>query len=204
MSRVIIFLAFFVFSTGVAAQTEAGSWFIGTQFQLNQAIFSYTSTDTYKQFMARLTPDVGYFPIDNLNIGLNPIFAYIRAMNPPGQPEFKNNDYEYGLAPLARYYYNFTPSWSAFSEARYQWSSLTRNANEDQDGIRRSRFRLGLGVAYFLNPNVSLESNLGYQWQQEEIPAIGMIESRILKDRGVDFSIGLQFYLGSASQETSD
>lgn len=101
-------------------------------------------------FYISLSPGFGYFVIDQLAVGLNASLFY----NSAGE----NKYYSLGIGPMARYYFNNGP----FLKTDLSVSYLHSN-----QGTSNQKFFMiipGAGYAFFLNPKVSLEPCLCYEF----------------------------------------
>jgi hypothetical protein len=102
-------------------------------------------------YFISISPGVAYFVIDKLAIGLNAAFYYNGSAN--------NKYYSIGIGPMARYYFNN----GIFLKADADYSIL----NYTSSGASTEKYLTlvpGFGYAFFLNPKVSLEPALCYEF----------------------------------------
>ncbi|MEZ5029867.1 MAG: hypothetical protein R2787_00560 [Saprospiraceae bacterium] len=129
----------------VQAQTVgAGAWMVG-----GQAGFASASTDGVDDAVNVITiaPNVGYFVIDNLGIGLNLSFT---------NTSFGDNGVtDIGVGPYARYYVYQ----GLFPQVGVSYMS---SKVKDQDAVTQTDINLGVGYSFFLNNSVAIEPMLAY------------------------------------------
>jgi hypothetical protein len=158
MKKNVIFLILLVCSISSFSQSKKpitkGNIFIqggGTvQYQRDKFLSSSISSKTSSYFIS-FTPGAGYFIIDNLAIGLNTNIYYNGTTN--------NKFYSLGIGPMTRYYFNngiFLEADAAYSILNYISSTASTEKYLSVIG--------GLGYAFFLNPKLSLEPALYYEF----------------------------------------
>ena len=107
-------------------------------------------------------PAVGYFPIDNLAIGIQVDADYTTS---------ENNHYtSIGIGPMIRYYIGSEP-FSIFGHFAYLATSDFNSQTEERDF--RNMVLPGIGANYMLSPNVGIEGLLGVYLGQID-PTISM------------------------------
>jgi outer membrane protein len=165
----ILLLAGFLFSSGLQAQTvSAGTWMLG-----GEAGFASTKVkdvdDSYNTIY--LNPNVGYFIMDNLGVGL--------------RLGFQNNSFGdasstgFGIGAMARYYV----FQGLFPQVGFMYNSF--KVKDGPDAATDTDINLGLGYSFFLNNSVALEPQLYYNINSEEA-----------NGNTLGLSIGLQIFLG--------
>ncbi|MEJ0032131.1 MAG: hypothetical protein WDO15_17920 [Bacteroidota bacterium] len=128
-------------------------------------------------------------------VGLQP--SYVHSWS----HAFKSNDY--GAGPLLRYYFPFG-KFAIFPEAAAMFSKYRQtvveidrsNGSAPYDEVTHSKtkaYRAGVGLTWFVTPNVGLEAVLAYRKSTETTP-------QFTGQYGVNktdtyFNIGLQVYL---------
>ena len=154
----IIILILLAFSVNCFAQIKKpitrGNTLIqggGTiQYQRDKFANNNVSTGTSYYFIS-LTPGAAYFVTDNLAIGLNATIYYNGTAN--------NKYYSVGIGPMVRYYFDngiFLKADADYSFLNYISSSASTE--------KYLSFIPGFGYAFFLNPKVSLEPALCYEF----------------------------------------
>lgn len=114
----------FLLGGGLSAYSNHDEYsgdFFGNKYEIDQLAFSFY-------------PEVGYFIIENLVLGLNAKLTVEGSTsdNNSDYPEQNSNSFEYLLGPYIRYYYPLKP-FALFAELNYQLGN--RNENYDQSSI---------------------------------------------------------------------
>lgn len=178
----LLFAAFVTFSAfTVSAQTNKGQWLVG-----GDASFSSTKQDEYKTTSFSVSPNAGYFFIDNFAGGLR--LDLTNSTEKFGDFKFKTTST--AVAPFVRYY--FLPigdKAKLFGDASFGFGSM-KEKEDDDDEIKTNftAFSIAAGPAFFLTPNTALEVTLGYT-------------STKIKDaedatNGFGINVGFQIHLG--------
>lgn len=153
----------------VQAQTVgAGAWMVG-----GQAGFSSDKTDGEDDAFNSLliAPNIGYFVMDNLGIGLNLGFG-----------RFSQGDLSstaIGIGPYARYYVYQ----GLFPQVGIMYNSVKF---EDEDAVTATDINLGIGYSFFVNNSIAIEPMLGYTIGGGDDP----------KTNSFGLMIGVQAFLG--------
>ena len=145
--HVLSIVALVTFSFAAQAQTEKGRFLIGGTAGFNNRSINGNGITTFN-----LSPNVGYFIIDNLAIG-----AQLQLTVRSGEGDF-NDETSFGFTPFVRYYFADAGPARFFGQGRIGFGS-TKFANNADSYFT---FGLGAGVDFFLNDNVALEAFLGY------------------------------------------
>lgn len=127
------------------AQTEKGDWMVGGGFQLN--------TSDNNTIIA-LTPNAGIFAINNLAVGGNLRFSYIKS------DDTKVTDF--GIGPFVRYYFtnaNIRPILHGSFDFLSSKTKIVGLGSSSSTGIN---YFLGGGAAIFISDQVSIDALLGY------------------------------------------
>ena len=158
MMKKIIFLLFLATSANSFGQINKpitrGNFLIqgGGTIQYQRDKFANASATTKTSFyFISLTPGAAYFVIDNLAIGLNATIFYNGTTS--------NKFYTIGLGPMTRYYFNngiFLKADAGYSLLNYISSSASTE--------KYFSIIPGVGYAFFLNPKLSLEPALCYEF----------------------------------------
>jgi hypothetical protein len=163
----ILLLAGFLFSSGLQAQTvNAGAWMIG-----GDAGFASAKTKDVDDAVniLYLNPSIGYFPIDNLGIGLRLGFQNI-SFGDFGSTQF-------GIGAMARYYV----FQGLFPQVGFMYNSS--KIKDGPDAATDTDINLALGYSFFLNNSVAIEPMLAYNINSEDVNTFGL-------------GIGIQVFLG--------
>ncbi|MEL6867131.1 MAG: hypothetical protein AAFP19_22090, partial [Bacteroidota bacterium] len=120
----------------------------------------------------RLSPRIGYAVIPNLIASINTnlsrsTFTFDFGLN---NEEEKTTANTIGAGPAIRYYLNFGPELALIGEAGALFTrSTVRRDSGDREGFNSNFLTGSVGLAYFLNPYVSLEMLLSYQRQNNNV-----------------------------------
>ena len=189
MKKLILFFAV-CFSLSMATdsfgQLQKGNILLGTSINLSGSnfnlpngapngagIFIGKSKSKFGQneitddiIMVNLSPQVGYFILDNFVAGITlNIFNY-------NETDENNDEFTYNAfygGPFARYYFDLEKAnpyifaRAAFGGAK---SSYSGSSNDDKTNI--SNIGAGVGIAIFLNNAVSLDALFGYNFMKIE------------------------------------
>jgi hypothetical protein len=157
MKKLILFT---LFSSTLFAQTQKGSFTVGTQLSQNNLSFD----ENFKSRSHNISPNVGYFLIDNLNIGLQSNLGFGKIKN-SFSTGFNNNTYlftSYNLGPYFTYYIGknklkpFVGASAGFGGSKIQVNNST------DDEATQSFYNFYGGLTYFINSNIGLNSALTY------------------------------------------
>lgn len=159
-----IFLAtLFVTSIGTAfsqSNINKGDWMLG-----GNAGFTSQKYGEYKTSSFNLSPDAGYFFIDNFAGGLRASVSSSKTEN--NSNETKNSGYE--LAPFVRYY--FLPASqkvNVFADASFGFGQNKYNYGTGDNKSNFTNFGIMAGPAIFITPATALEIALGYNSSKEK------------------------------------
>ncbi|AYB29480.1 outer membrane beta-barrel protein [Chryseolinea soli] len=185
------------------AQTSKGTFLLGGSLGFSSghstSTYDYLSTPSkQKQSTISLAPNVSYFVIDRLSIGI---------VTPLSYTQYKREDIDqkttyrsYSIGPLIRYYFPLGSHWAIFPEASYSYGWMETMGHYSINGdVFRQTFRGnarnlqgGLGLTYFLNPNIGLEGKFRYQSMRDTYNHAGLDH---VDNNSFDFTIGVQVYL---------
>jgi outer membrane protein len=170
LKRILVFSWLILFFMSLNAQTSAGKFLIGGSSALN---FSST-TDKYKSddgdgtngktLDLSLMPQVGYFVMDGLAVGLVLDIAY--SSYKADGAEDRNSVTTLVAAPFARYYFGASKI-KPYGEGTLGLG-IYIDKYPDFDGTQTDKYgvfawQLKGGVGVFLNDAVSLDLGLAYQ-----------------------------------------
>ena len=160
MKKLFLFAAV-IFASASYAQTEKGNWFAGSDLGL-----SYTSETTTPKCdgtkgsettvsTLKFTPNVNYFVIDNLAVGLGLEYTNIKTK---GVSDSKNM---FTIAPNATYFFPLSANLAPFVGAKVGYamaSAGSSDANKDNGLV----FGGKAGIAYFVNQGAAITGYVGY------------------------------------------
>jgi hypothetical protein len=198
----IIVIALTTFSTVTFAQVEKGSWIVGGAMSFSRVKRSY-QIPTYgaisRAISFSISPDLLYFPIDRLAVGLYVPFTHSATLGL--DPNSKNTSI--ALGPSIRYYLRLSENCFLFPEVSYnygwyinkgmQYDRASQELFYGRSVSTQNSFKVGGGVTYFLNKNIGIEGVLSYnrsEFTSEEIYVFNNTRSRSLL-----FNVGFQMYI---------
>jgi opacity protein-like surface antigen len=112
-----------------------------------------------KSFGVGISPKAAYFVIDRLAVGLETSFNYFDSEFTNSQGEkTSSNGTGISVGPFARYYL----ANGLFGEGSVRIGTSTTKSEGEKYTSDSFRYRLGIGYAIFLGPQVSLEPIISY------------------------------------------
>ncbi|MEJ0033620.1 MAG: outer membrane beta-barrel protein [Bacteroidota bacterium] len=166
MKRIVTVLAFALICSGAYAQFNQGRWLAGGSVGLstNTNKFETTNSTTTNSNSVNfsISPDVGYFVIDNLAVGAALDLSASSTKN-KGTGGGKSSSSSVTLAPFVRYYYQnyFAQLQVGFGSGSSKYTpDNSTTAIKTKDGL--FGWGLAAGYAYFLNDYVAIEPMVGY------------------------------------------
>lgn len=151
MKKILIAAFLLVSSNAIFAQVNKGQWLAGGHISF--ASSKYGDDDNSKNTHFEISPDAGYFFINQLAGGLR--LSYISDKD-KGDDEATTM---FSAAPFVRYY--FLPAdkkVNIFGDASYGFGSA---GNGDKESF--NYWSIMAGPAVFLSPNTALELTVGYK-----------------------------------------
>ncbi|MFT3902088.1 MAG: hypothetical protein QM727_02905 [Niabella sp.] len=148
MKKLFIAAAFLVAGLAGKAQTEKGNYIIGAQL----ANIGADLRDGANTFKLGLSPRAGWFLQDNFALGAEVQLGLTASK--ASKPMF-----DYGVVPFARYYFpvqaiNHVEKTRFFAEASAGVGGMAYSG-ENTVGFKGGA---GAGIAYFVSPNIALET----------------------------------------------
>ncbi len=195
--KILIILLPLSIITSVHAQTNAGKVLLGgsSGFALGSGS-SKVKSDGYsesgpKTTTVSFTPFIGYFPVNNLSIGLQAELIYSKVKI-EDEAESSNT---FVMGPFARYYFG-TTNIKPFVDATVVFGSIKQKVESggySEELILNTTILAGdIGIAFFLNDVVSLDLMVGYSnatSKNKHVKEVKYISSQI------DFSFGFSIVL---------
>lgn len=159
MKRILFILAT-VLTTVTYAQTEKGSFFVGSDFGASfssqKTVLRYDGTKqgdgTTSTF--KIAPNANYFIIDNLAVGLGLEYQRTKEKGSDATNEFV-------IAPNAHYFFPLEGSLKPFAGVKVGYGSISA-ADADSAKFRGLVAGARAGVAYFLNEGFAVTGFVGY------------------------------------------
>jgi hypothetical protein len=170
----ILFIAILFVAFSSNAQIDKGNWMMGGSgafgnFKTTSGESSSTSTSI------TISPNIGYFFIDKLAIGLAGQFSYVFPKE--GDHTISSNN----ISPFIRYYFlEKEKEINIFSEARYE---IMRMSHSD---LKADTFLIKAGTVFFVNSSVGIEVALNYSTQKT---------NQNFENRAIYVNVGFQIHL---------
>ncbi len=168
MKKLLLFCLGCALATSATAQTEKGARFIGA----NVGNLSYSHEYSRRSFSAALAPTAGLFLTDKLLVGSEVQIGYrmlrSRSRN-SGVSDYRSRVFDYGIAPVARYYFYGSGSHRLFGQLSAGMFWVNTRSNDNLYGStstgrtqRYTKAGMALGYNYLLTPGAALEITAGY------------------------------------------
>ena len=151
MKKIVSFLCFVFFASASFSQINKGQWIVGGNASLEFS--KYGSDDESKTTAVSISPNAGYFFINNFAGGARVTFQSVK------QKSDEDASTSFLFAPFVRYY--FMPAAqkvNLFADASYGFGSFKSGESESFN-----QFAIAAGPAVFLSPNTALEFTLQYR-----------------------------------------
>jgi outer membrane protein len=167
MKRKISLLAgALIIALGLNAQVEQGKILIGGSSNLrfssntmsSEVVGVEDSDSQLKTSEFSFEPQVGYFVIDGLAVGID--LSYISSKSKWGDMDWSDPSTALGIGLFGKYYVGDT-NIKPFAQANIGFMSISYG-DDDTDKYSGLAFGGVLGAAYFINEYVGLEMGIGY------------------------------------------
>lgn len=125
------------------------------------ADLEYQSTTNINDMAFLLQPEVGYFFVDHLAVGVTPLIQ----LNHSSSPSVSSNSFALGIGPFVRYYFNN----GLFLHLSADYSGVTfKETNFPNQTGSNYQIEPAIGYAFFINQKVSLDFKLGYMYNASD------------------------------------
>jgi hypothetical protein len=195
----IILLVFFC--SFARAQFNTGSKMVGASTSLDLGFSSQKysdSPDASKYTTIDINPRAAYFIMNGWAVGGDLNYYLLRSKYDGNDPYTQT---EFRIGPFGRYYYKAVGPVRPFGELKLGGgTSATRTfINGTKTTTRHNILYAGAGVgaAFFLADNFSLEALLGYTYEHQKNPDTDETSN----SHGIALSFGFAFYFNSLLQE---
>jgi outer membrane protein len=195
MKKITLFAIAMFATLGAFAQFNKGRMLVGGSSEFstnkNKEKDGNTTTTNSTQTSFSLSPNFGYFVIDQLAVGASLGFG-VDKWNDKSGGDFDNSTTSFQIAPFVRYYLPV----GVFFQGRFGVGTQKTKFDNDNFGERKynnSGLSLSAGYVIFLNDYVALEPELGYRTSKSKEKDSD--EKDI--DSGLFLRIGFQIYLGN-------
>lgn len=184
------------------AQVEKGNWLLGGSSNLefnSDKEKVKTDNDTHETGTCRdfdFRPEVGYFVIDKLPVGIAMDISLDKMKYSDSDSEYTWNDYVFG--PFVRYYIANLDGFMPFAEASLGFGGGKQKSNygssENEEKYSVFGYKLGVGGTYFITNSVGVDLFIGYKMDQQTYKDQN---EEVRSDGNVTYSYGgLDFNLG--------
>ena len=189
MKTTLITLLFTVTLTSADAQLTKGNWLVGGTGNFSSMKNTYSNSNYYQTSEVtdiRISPNIGYFVINKLAVGLRPSFSKNKAqVTTTGGLSTNVNRFEIG--PFVRYYFlKDEDRYNILSEVSYQYGIY--RFKPDKGNI--NTFSVLVGPVIYFNSVVGLEFLLGYYKRNEDVSGSFKTEQK-----GFQIAAGFQIHL---------
>ena len=189
-----IFTLFFFFSTSSIAQLDKKTWLVGGSANLYLSKRTYTSyvssnlSGYSDELNLTISPNVGYFIIDKLGIGLRPYFSWGKGDFTSSNGSTSSSDSKrYGIGPFVRYYFlDKEKQFNILTDIGYQIGEWNAGGQKG----KLENFYFSIGPVIYFNSSVGMEFLLGYNAQSEVLKGYSKNSSK-----GLNIGIGFQIHL---------
>lgn len=166
---------------------------------------SINYTNSITTYLLSFSPNIGYFFIDNLAIGITTSLEYnwsksnyyTTGFSNPFWQTSKGDAYTIGIGPYAKYYFQngFFTSIEALYLYKYLEDKQTQLENNITADNNQSTYEISpsFGYAFFLSQKVSLETSIKYQYDITDYNFEA--GNAKLKNNGIYLNIGFQIFL---------
>ncbi|MCA4900668.1 MAG: autotransporter domain-containing protein [Bacteroidota bacterium] len=189
----IIFFAFVLISTASFAQFSKGSILLGgsvsADFTTNKTIAGSTTTTNSSTNSFSISPNVGYFVIDNLAVGGALQFNTTSTKDDGSRASFSSNSF--ALQPFGRYYFDKFYAQASFGFGSYKSENTNGNGITTTNKGSLFNWALAGGYVFLLNDHVGLEPQIGYGSQSQSPDGSNVT----VRDAGLFLRLGIQVYL---------
>ena len=155
------------FSAATYAQTEKGNWMVGSDLGLSFNSVKTTprydgrASDDLTENTFKITPNINYFVINNLAVGLG--LSYENTTAKVRNNETKKNTFI--IAPNATYFFPIGGKLAPFVGAKIGHTWFSKGSNDSQK-FRGLTVGAKGGIAYFVNQGAALTGYLSYDHQK--------------------------------------
>jgi hypothetical protein len=161
MKKLFLFAAV-IFASASYAQTEKGNWFAGSDLGLSYSSNKVTEKDgNYNRESSsttstfKITPNLNYFVIDNLAVGLGLEYTNIKTKGA------SDSESTLAIVPNATYFFPLSANLAPFIGAKVGYAMESDGSADDKknNGLV---FGGKAGIAYFVNQGAAITGYVGY------------------------------------------
>lgn len=154
----VLFISTILFTITTNAQITKGNWMVGGDASYNNTkVLNNNGEIIGSGNGIRVFPNIGYFFIDKLTIGVNGNFNYGKSNGSP-------SSIGYGGGPFIRYYFlNPEKRINFFADLNYNYYTSKTQGFKSTDG---NSYRIKTGSVIYFNSSVGLELTLNYNTEK--------------------------------------
>lgn len=190
MKRTTLTLLFACIVSMSFAQTERGSIFIGGNSKLDFSTNSNIEKSGSDTYQLDFSPRVGYFIFNGMVVGLQIPIQYVKETSDYSSDEA----HSVGIAPFIRHYWSsakIKPYIDAsiglgVIKSNYTLTSGSFYSSSSHTSKNELMINFGVGLAYWITKNVSLESGLKFNYTSYDFGG-----SNPVNTRGAGLNIGI-------------
>lgn len=186
----------FVLTSSSFAQPQKGSWLVGASIANGGAA---VQPNINSVFNFNISPKAGYFLSNRLALGTGINFGI------GGSATTKQFAFNYGASPFLRYYFAKKEGMQVNKAYLFTEVSAGYNGTNYREGIAGGRYTsnmlqagAGLGLAYFIAPNVSIEG----LFKMNYATGVNRINTNVGQFRP-SIGFGFQIYLRSKKEKAT-
>jgi len=173
------------------SQITKGNWMTGGNFSFKSTKSSDGQGYYFKTNTLAISPNIGYFFIDKLAVGIRPSFSTQKIKyNPTGViNNYTSKRNEYGIGPYVRYYIlQPTNRINFFAETSFLHSIVKDMYTiQNSETTSANTYSFAAGPVIYFNSSVGLELMVGYTNKQ--------YVNSIFSDKTFFANIGFQIHL---------
>jgi hypothetical protein len=189
------------FCSLATAQFNTGSKMVGASTSLNLGLSSqkYVGSNVATKYTTiDINPRAAYFVMNGFAVGGDLSYYLSRSKSDGNDP---STDTEFRFGPFGRYYYKSVGPVRPFGEVKLGGGTSARRSFDTGTKTTNRHNILyagaGVGAAFFLADNFSLEALLGYDYDHFKNPDTAEKQNY----HGIMLSFGFSFYFNSLLQE---
>ncbi|HKK77924.1 MAG TPA: hypothetical protein VJ953_22790 [Saprospiraceae bacterium] len=204
---ILLFIAsLFYFSGPLVAQfTNQGNFLAGATlgFSSSSSDIQFLKTDTEAEgqgpasLQINFAPNIGYFLMDELALGLSMDFTFSRLKEPSTD---RTEDSNLLFGPFVRYYFPLDDDLAFFTEVSFGFG----NSSDDlfiggqKQSINTTIFATGFGPGFtiFASNGIGIEAIFKYNYARSRFNTLldGINQETITRTNQFDISLGVQYY----------
>ncbi len=186
MKKLLLMVAV-AFSAATYAQTEKGNWMVGSDlalsFQSEKTTVRNDGTKVGESTVStfKITPNLNYFVINNLAVGLGLGYEHKKTKDVEGA------DNTFTIAPTVHYYFPIGGNLAPFVGAKVGYAHVSEKGSTN-DSNKWNGLVVGgkAGIAYFVNQGAALTGYVGY----DHYSVKNKQENKLKSQRGT-FGVGI-------------